>query len=218
MSNRFLVMEGADLTKRTILTRLPNKVIFKAVLQTVDGKNRNGRIYTKRALEEALKFKMETLINPRGFVGELDHPMLANYGDEQAVELRLSTVLWERCSHVITKFWFENNELWGIVESTLFGLGDQVVKIIKDDVPLGFSLRAIGQGNRVGDHVVVDHIDYLVSYDAVSTPSHMEAHFRNLSEEKFYNIQESLKIGNLSSGVKSENFEKILFETLNKWC
>jgi len=215
--NRFLISESATFAKRAIIEKLPNKVIFKAILQTVNGKNRNGRVYTKAALQDALKFKMETLVNPRGFVGELDHPMISDYRDEQAVEMRLSTVLWDRCSHVITKFWFENNELWGIVESTLFGVGDQIVKIIKDDVPLGFSLRAIGQGNRMGDHILVDQIDYLVSYDAVSTPSHMEAHFKSLSEERFFNIQESLKFnpGMIESKV---SFEKILFETLNKWA
>jgi len=215
--NRFLIVEGANFAKRSIIEKLPNKVIFKAVLQTVDGKNRNGRIYTKHALEEALKYKMETLVNPRGFVGELDHPMISDYRDEQAVELRLSTVLWERCSHVITKFWFEENELWGIIESTLFGMGDQIVKIIKDEVPLGFSLRAIGQGNRMSDHILVDHIDYLVSYDAVSTPSHMEAHFKSLSEERYFNIQESLRFNNNFSNDKV-SFEKMLFETLNKWA
>lgn len=203
---QFLLTESISSTKRKVLRILPDKVVFEAILQTADEPNRNKRVYSKRALEEALENKMQTLSgNPRGFIGELDHPNITDYRDEQAVESRLTNVLWERVSHVITKYWWKDNSLWARVESTLAGYGKEIVKIIKDDIPLGFSLRAMGKGDSEDGLLKVNKIDYLVSYDAVTTPSHSAATFKVLDEERYYKLQESLNV----SAMKNDSDEKV---------
>ena len=193
--DRYLICESAQFIKRQNEKVLPDKVIFDAIIQTVDTKNRNGRVYTKDAIDNALKMKMEMIgNNSRGFLGELDHPDVTGINDPNKIDARLSNVLWDRVCIVITKTWWKGNELWATIESTLTGKGPEIVKIVKDKIPLGFSLRAIAEGRRNSDHILIDKIDYIVSYDAVTTPSHKEALMRKLNEERFYNITESLKI------------------------
>ena len=209
----YIIVEGVDLVKRTNAKINPDKVIFNAVLQTTGNKNRNGRIYSKEALISALKMK-EQMLRPRGFVGELDHPLIANYEDERAADVRLSTVLWERTSHVITKYWWEGNELWGTIESTLCGYGPEIVKIVKDNLPLGFSLRAIGQAEDYGGDMMVNSIDYIVGYDAVTLPSHHEAVMRQLTEERYYNLQESIQEWNYL--LRNNKDSRLLMEQKTK--
>jgi len=224
---KFIIVEGIDLVKRTNEHIMADKVIFNAILQTAETENRNKRKYTKDALVKALQMKME-MIEPRGFLGELDHPLMQSYDDDKAVDLRLSTVLWERCALVLTKFWWEENTLWGTIESTLFGFGPQIVKIVKDKVPLGFSLRAIGQAEPNGDSMIVNNIDFIVSYDAVTMPSHAEATMRELTEERYYNLNESLNFaamrpvnhGNnylIEQQTKQKKVNDVFYNALLKW-
>jgi len=215
--DRYIIVESAHAFKRTNEKVLPDKVIFDAVIQTAEEKNRNGRVYHKKALDDALKAKMNYMENSRGFVGELDHPVITS-SDKTVVDMRLSNVLWERVSHVITKWWWEGNELWATIESTLNGKGPEIVKIIKDNIPLGFSLRALAQGNTMDNSGVtqISNIDYLVAYDAVTTPSHAVATMRKLNEERFYNITESLNLNFLKQDNIDNNISKVL-SLLEKW-
>jgi len=218
--DRYIIVESAQMFKRTNEKILPDKVIFDAVIQTADEKNRNGRVYHKKALDDALKAKRTYMESERGFVGELDHPVISST-DKTIVDMRLSNVLWERVSHVITKWWWEGKELWATIESTLNGRGPEIVKIVKDNIPLGFSLRALAQGNTMDDAGItqISNIDYLVAYDAVTTPSHAVATMRKLNEERFYNITESLNLNFLKedfNNISDKNISKVL-SLLEKW-
>jgi len=152
-----------------------HKVKFRACLQTVDEVNANRRIYPKDALSEALS-SIKTKISNRTFLGELDHPI----EDDQK---RQVVVLLKNASHVITKVWISGKEVLGEGETLSTPHGQILTSLIKDRIPIGFSLRALGNVEMKGDVSLVKSPIYVVAYDAVSNPSHREAIVREVMVE-----------------------------------
>jgi len=66
------------------------KVVFKAVLQTADEKNQNGRIYSRKICESITNQLREKALN-RSLLMEVDHPMVATK-DANVMKRRATTV------------------------------------------------------------------------------------------------------------------------------
>ena len=66
------------------------KVVFKAVLQTADEKNQNGRIYSQKICESITRQLREKALN-RSLLMEVDHPMVATK-DPNVMKRRATTV------------------------------------------------------------------------------------------------------------------------------
>jgi len=207
---QFVVSESVDFSNKKVIDVMPNKVIFDAIIQTADEPNRNKRIYTKQCLVNALQEKYDSLNgNLRGFIGELNHPNLVGYTNEEKIQ-RIADIPWERVSHIITKWWWNGNELWARIESTFFGMGPEIVKIIKDNVPLGFSLRALGKGIKrdSSGNMIIEKLDVVVAYDAVTMPSHSKALFQKLNEEQYFKLRESCeKCNDITTTVLNEQYK-----------
>lgn len=133
-------------------------LLVRGIIQRCDALNQNGRIYPKRILEREVENYMK-LIKERRATGELDH------ADEPVVNFK-------NVSHVITDIWWEGNDLWGEIE-VLEDLdqGKNLKALLKNEIKVGISSRALGSVERVGDANVVQEDLFLVCWDIVSEPS-----------------------------------------------
>ncbi len=118
------------------------KVKIKAVLQTADDPNKNKRIYPKEVLMRGVE-KLKPLIEQHALTGELDHPIPTSQSETDSY--RHFVVLYQNTSHIINDIYFEGNKVMGIVETASTAKGFDLAGLINDGVPVGFSLRAMGE-------------------------------------------------------------------------
>ena len=145
---------------------------IKGKLQEANKKNGNGRVYPLNTLKEQINKYMNGPMASRTSTGELDHP-------ESSI-INLSNV-----SHLITKIWWEGNDVMG--ELTLLNTpsGKIAQEIIKAGIPLGISSRGMGSVKQIGETVEVQDDFELLCWDLVSVPSTPNA-YMTLSESKQY--------------------------------
>lgn len=146
----------------------------RGIFQRADEANNNGRIYPKLVLESAIKALNEA-ITERRLVGELDHPTY-------------DMVKLSNASHIITKLWFEGNEVYGEAEILSTPAGKVVESLIKDGIRIGISSRGMGTLSEGKGHKVVNEDFKLLTFDIVADPSTRGA-FPTLSESKNHQTQ-----------------------------
>ena len=141
------------------------KVRFKAKLQLMDEYSYNGKKYLRQPMMQGVQ-KKERLLKQNGFLGEMDHPM-------DPTMMRLVNVLYKEASHLFKEIYTEGNTIWGVMENTSTKVGmDLYALIVKDKIPVGFSLRAMGDIRDTNQGIeVFDNID-ITTWDCVSTPSY----------------------------------------------
>jgi len=170
MSN--FIAESPLLQEAKILKIEPTRAIFRCVIQTGDEINRNKRMYPKSVLEQGMddrKHQMRT----KSFMGELDHPLPS--GAAQADTMRQTTVLLKEVSHYIKDYEWQGNKLIGDMETATTPNGKTLLALLRDKSTIGFSMRGLAELERHKDHSVVKGPCTILSYDAVSTPSHSGA-------------------------------------------
>lgn len=141
----------------------PNKVRWRAKLQVLEEYSYNGKNYKKAPMLVGISDKEDILVRG-GWVGELDHPMDPSM-------MRMVNVLYKNASHIFKEIYTEGNVIWGVLENTSNDVGLNLYALItKDKIPVGFSLRALGdirETNR-GQEVFKD-IE-VITWDCVSNP------------------------------------------------
>jgi len=131
---------------------------FKGKFQEAEAVNKNKRIYPFGVLDENVK-KLVPIVEARGLVGELDHPTD-------------SIIHFEKCSHVITKLWWEGNNLMGEGEILNTPHGRILRSLLSDGVRVGISSRGVGNGRSDENGILVIGESYkLITFDAVADPS-----------------------------------------------
>lgn len=141
-----------------------NKVRFTAKLQRLNEFSYNGKKYLKEPMLRAINAKQD-LLKQNGFVGELDHPI------EPSMQ-RMVNVLYQNASHLFKEIYTENNDVFGVLENTSNRVGlDLYAFIVHDKIPVGFSLRALGDVRNTSQGQEVHNNIDLVTWDCVSTPS-----------------------------------------------
>lgn len=131
---------------------------FKGKFQEAEAVNKNKRIYPYGVLDENVK-KLIPIVEARGLVGELDHPTD-------------SIIHFEKCSHVITKLWWEGNNLMGEGEILNTPHGRILRSLLSDGVRVGISSRGVGNGRSDENGILVIGESYkLITFDAVADPS-----------------------------------------------
>jgi hypothetical protein len=160
----FVIKEMAMLQEARGVEKISNnKIRFRAKLLIMDEYSYNGKNYLKAPTLEALR-KKESVIKMNGLVGEMDHPMDPSI-------MRLLNVLYKNTSHMFKEIYTEGNVIWGVVETTSNQRGEELFRFISiDGIPVGFSLRALGEvrTTRRGKEVYKG-ID-IVTWDTVSSP------------------------------------------------
>jgi hypothetical protein len=160
------ITEGKDSKLGDGLMRIKGK------LQEANKKNGNGRVYPYDTLKKQIEEYVKGPMTSRTSTGELDHP-------ESSI-INLSNV-----SHLITKIWWEGNDVMG--ELTLLNTpsGKIAQEIIRAGIPLGISSRGMGSVRQIGETVEVQDDFELLCWDLVSVPSTPNA-YMTLSESKQY--------------------------------
>jgi hypothetical protein len=118
------------------------QVKIKTILQTCDDVNKNKRIYPKSVLMHGVE-KIRPLIEQHALTGEMDHPVPS--GNSETDSYRHFVVLYQNTSHIIEDIYFEGNKVMGIVKTASTQKGRDLAGLIMDGVPVGFSLRAMGE-------------------------------------------------------------------------
>jgi hypothetical protein len=141
-------------------------------------KNRNGRIYDKHVMEQAVqKYMMDRMNGPklRSF-GELGHP--------EGVEINL-----HRVSHMITEMAWNGNDVHGKAKIMDTEYGRIASTIIKSGGQLGVSSRGLGELSKgPGGENIVTQFE-LLAEDIVADPSAPEGYVDGILEGKEYILQ-----------------------------
>ena len=143
---------------------------IKGKLQEAEVKNGNGRVYPMNILRKQVDVYTKGPVSTRTATGELDHP-------ESSI-INLSNV-----SHLITKVWWEGNDVMGELELLNTPSGKIAQEIILAGIPLGISSRGMGSVKQLGETVEVQDDFELLCWDLVSVPSTPGA-YMSLAESK----------------------------------
>lgn len=162
---------------------------MECVLQTVGDINRNKRRYSKSIIEEGLG-KIDDKLQEGSLLGELDHPINKN-------PTRQVSVLYKAASHRILECEWDGNKLVGIVENLRTPNGTILRNLAEDGVPIGFSFRGMGDLKQISENgqtinEVVGPI-HVVTWDAVSYPSHAAAKMIRITENVHEQLMEASK-------------------------
>lgn len=206
----YAIKEMAILQEAKEVQTLPNgKVRFKALLQMMEEYSYNGKKYLREALIPAIKEK-EEMLKMNAFVGEMDHPM-------DPTPNRLLNILYKNVSHLFKEVYTEGNQVWGVVENTSNDVGKNLYAfIVNDKIPVGFSMRAMGDVRDTDEgQEVYKNID-LVTWDCVSTPAFSNCVLSEIltSKKHLESYMATNELANLEEFVygKSETRQNMLLE------
>ena len=134
------------------------KYTIEGVFAQAEQKNRNGRIYPKMIMENAVnKYAKEQVATKRA-VGELNHP-------------EGPTVNLDKVSHLITDLKIEENNVMGKATILDTPMGQIVKGLLEGGVQLGVSTRGMGSLEKRGDAMYVKDDFMLNTIDIVQDPS-----------------------------------------------
>ena len=117
------------------------KMIFKAILQVANVANNNKRMYPTETLIVVLEQLRQKALD-RKLLGELDHPQPG--GDDASKVKRASTILLQNTCIVYRELEFIDNKIIAECETLNNRFGRDLYNILKDNISIGFSLRAFG--------------------------------------------------------------------------
>ena len=172
MQSHSFIQESPIYQEPKVMRETKNRAVFRMVIQTADEPNRNKRIYPKQVLNKAMK-QCEDKIKSRCFFGELDHPI--PQGNDTFDSMRQTTVLLTEASHIIREYEWDKNKLIAEIETLTTPKGNILLNLIKDKTGLGQSMRGMAELLKDKDFSIVSDPLVIISYDAVSYPSHSQA-------------------------------------------
>lgn len=133
-------------------------LIVTGVLQRADVLNQNGRIYPRDVLEPQIE-AYKVLVRERRALGELDHD------DQPVVNLK-------NVSHVVTDIWMETDgTVKGKVEVLSTPMGNILESLIRSNIKVGISSRALGSVSEQREGDIVKDDLFFICFDMVAEPS-----------------------------------------------
>lgn len=206
-----------------ILSNNRNVTVFRTVLQEAERPNRNGRIYTKKALCEALNRPMILeKLRYKTWFGECGHPF------DKSVE-RQTYLDQTKISHIVISIEWVGNLLYAIVETADTAAGRDFRGLILQGCRASFSMR--GLGGDVGKKDGYQYIDsglFIFCYDNVNFPSHDKAYMEKILKEDsssyvfnedagFFMPDYSKKENKPLTFVSGEELKKIISESNSEY-
>ena len=131
---------------------------IEGIFAQAEGKNRNGRIYEKTVMENAVGKYVDEQVSKGRAVGELNHP-------------EGPTVNLDKVSHLIKDLKFEGNDVMGKAQILETPMGNIVKGLLEGGVQLGVSTRGMGSLERRSDAMYVKDDFMLNAIDIVQDPS-----------------------------------------------
>jgi len=177
LKNKKIIYENAVATDIQLLeeTAIPGgqyKIVFRAKLQEADVVNNNKRVYPAETLQQVF-VQLKGKATERKLIGELDHPQTLT-SDAASKIKRSSTISLEKACIIIRKLEWDGNAIFGECETLSNRAGLDLYGLLKDNVTIGFSLRAFGETRRRPDGITEISSKGLkaLTYDVVANPSH----------------------------------------------
>ena len=167
---------------------------FVAEIQEAEAPNRNGRIYSKEALDSAIRhYSIQEKLKNKALVCEAGHPL----SDDPRRQMYIDQT---NISHIITDIWWEGNKLMAKIETANTRVGRDMQGLIRQGSKVAFSMRGMsdnvkkdGQYTRVGSPLMITRWDWVI------LPSHPNS----------YMVQEGVE-QKVSPSIKAD--EKVLTE------
>lgn len=151
------------------LARNAGRLLVQGVIQRANSLNQNKRFYPKPILMREVE-KYQQLIKERRALGELDHP------DSSVVNLGNS-------SHLITRLWWDGDDLLGTIEVLNTPAGNILKALFESNISVGISSRGLGSTKDIGEGAVEVQDDYeILCWDMVSNPSTQGSFVHPLTE------------------------------------
>jgi hypothetical protein len=147
------------------------KYAIEGIFAMAESKNRNGRIYSKGIMENAVNKYVEEQVKTKRAVGELNHP------DGPTVNL-------DKVSHLITDLRFEGNDVIGKASILDTPMGNIVKGLLEGGVRLGVSTRGMGSLEEKNGVMYVKDDFILNTVDIVQDPSAPSAFVNGIMEGK----------------------------------
>lgn len=160
------------------------KARFKMIMQEANEVNQNKRLYEKHVLSGGMENCKERM-QRRAFLGEMDHPVPT--GQETFDGIRQTTVALRDVSHLINNYEFQGNKLLGELETLDTPNGRILLGLLKDRSGIGLSMRGMAELDRRNGVNYVKAPLYIITFDAVSLPSHKSA-VVDFNEMKFESV------------------------------
>jgi len=132
-------------------------LILTGIMQKADQENGNGRVYSKKVLSREIE-NYSKIIDDRRALGELDHP------EDSVVNLK-------NASHIVTKVWWEGNNVMGKVRVLDTPSGKILKSLVESGVKLGISSRGLGSTRKESGKTIVEDDFQLICFDFVQEPS-----------------------------------------------
>lgn len=147
------------------------KYFIEGIFAQAELKNRNGRIYPKTVLENAVK-NYQPMIESKRALGELNHPASPSINPERA-------------SHLIERLVWEGNNVMGRAKIlTSLPMGKIAKGLIDEGVKFGVSTRGMGSVIESKDAKIVGQDFMINTVDLVSDPSGIDCFVEGILENK----------------------------------
>jgi Prohead core protein serine protease len=147
-------------------------LFIEGIFAQAEKKNRNGRIYPKQVMENAVNNYVETYVSKNRALSELSHP-----------ENR-PNVKPELASHLITSLKMEGNDVYGKAKILNTPQGNILKGLLEGGVQMGVSTRGLGSIEERAGTVYVKNDFAMTAIDAVSDPSAIDAWVQPIMESR----------------------------------
>jgi hypothetical protein len=146
-----------------------SEYFIEGIFAQSEQKNRNGRIYPKQIMENAVDKYINEQVKSKRSVGELNHP------DGPTINL-------DKVSHLITNLEWNNNDVIGKAQILETPMGKIVKGLLDGGVQLGVSTRGMGSLEQRNGLMYVKDDFILNTVDIVQDPSAPTAFVNGIME------------------------------------
>jgi len=155
-------------------------VYLVGICQKAGTKNGNGRVYRRETLQREVD-NYQKAIKERRSLGELDHP------DDSVINLK-------NASHLVTKMWWEGDNVMGKIEVLDTPSGLILKELVKAGCKLGISSRGLGSVKQEKGMTMVEDDFQLICFDMVSEPSTPGAYLKRSQTPSSYKMDSTIGI------------------------
>lgn len=177
---------------------------IKGPFMRADSRNRNGRIYPRKILENEVSRYDREFVKTKRALANLDHPPQA-------------TVMLADACHLITELRMDGDIVYGTAKILDTPQGRIAKTLMNEGIQLAVSSRGVGalqENNIVSDNY------RLLALDLVNNPSEILAFVESIVESQDYIIQNDKLVAVNMEDFKqtiSKNGTRNLFNDLNKF-
>ena len=169
---------------------------FVAEIQEAEAPNRNGRIYSKEALDSAIRhYSIQEKLKNKALVCEAGHPL----SDDPRRQMYIDQT---NISHIITDIWWEGNKLMAKIETANTRVGRDMQGLIRQGSKVAFSMRGMSDNvKKDGQYTCVGSPLMITCWDWVILPSHPNSYMvqEGVEQKVSPSIQANEKV--LTEGV-----------------